>query len=693
MEEKIERALKLKEMISHYDTLYYDEGISEISDAEYDRLYKEYEELEKQYPELKEMADSPTRRVGAAKRVLTTLPKFTHKTPLLSIDRKAKEIEELQDFYNKCGGDGTEMLIEPKFDGITCNLNYENYKLVNAATRGNGYIGDLITDNFKNTDSVYPLEIKAEEYEIRGEAIIPYDYFKKNLEGEYSNPRNAVSGIMRQVNPEDVKGKGIEVIFYDTGVNSLADTISKESENIEFIKDSGFRCSPVLLCTNFNDLREIVETRMHGLINDEDGFNVLNGLDKFPHAVCDGLVIKVNDLKLREEIGYSEKGPKWAFAYKFKPLQAITTIIDVEWQVGKTGRVVPVANFEEVSLGGTHITKATLNNYEYMTTLPLMNEKGEVIETEYDESKSLVKGDKIIIERSNDVIPRVVGILKTGRDITGKTRFASPLSCPVCGGHIYRDGPLHFCENPLCKAQMKKKLEHFACRNAMNIVGLGESIVDQFYDLGLITTFSSIYDLKDHKEELLKLEKFGEKKVDNLLTSIENSKDVELDQFIYALSIPFIGRATAKDLARYYKDIESLIHCKRDELLSIDEFGEIMADGVYDTFQNEDFVKEIHNLLEKGVKPKEIKVSSNDFEGKTFVITGTLSHPRDFYQKIIESRGGKCASSVSKKTYAVLIGTDAGSKETKAKELVKQGINIILLEGDETVNEFLNIEG
>ena len=237
MEEKIERALKLKEMISHYDTLYYDEGISEISDAEYDRLYKEYEELEKQYPELKEMADSPTRRVGAAKRVLTTLPKFTHKTPLLSIDRKAKEIEELQDFYNKCGGDGTEMLIEPKFDGITCNLNYENYNLVNAATRGNGYIGDLITDNFKNTDSVYPLEIKAEEYEIRGEAIIPYDYFKKNLEGEYSNPRNAVSGIMRQVNPEDVKGKGIEVIFYDTGVNSLADTISKDSENIEFIKE------------------------------------------------------------------------------------------------------------------------------------------------------------------------------------------------------------------------------------------------------------------------------------------------------------------------------------------------------------------------------------------------------------------------------------------------------------------------
>lgn len=688
MNEKLERAYKLKELISKYDTQYYDEGYSEISDAEYDRLYSEYEKLEEEFPELKEMPDSPTRRVGAEKRVLTTLPKFTHKTPLLSIDKKAKEIEELYDFYQKCGGDGVEVLIEPKFDGITCNLNYENHILTSAATRGNGYIGDLITDNFKNTDSIYPSEIKAQEFEVRGEAIIPYDFFKKNLSENYSNPRNAVSGIMRQVNPQDVKGKGIEVIFYDVGVNSLKD-ISTDKENIDLIREFGFRCAPIIICNNFADLKKAVESKMNGLISNVEGFNVLNGLKDFPHAVCDGLVIKVNDLKLREEIGYSEKGPKWAFAYKFKPLQAITKIKDVEWQVGKTGRIVPVANFEEVSLGGTHITKATLNNYEYMTTLPFMNEKGDIIKSEYPLCESLHINDSIIIERSNDVIPRVVGIYALERKPLDY--FKEPELCPSCGHRVYREGPLHFCENPLCKAQMKKKLEHFASRNAMNIVGLGESIVDLFYDEGLIDSFSSIYDLKEHKEKLLSLDKFAQKKVDNLLLSIENSKDVELDQFIYALSIPFIGRATAKDLAKYYKDIHSLIKCKKEELLSIDEFGQIMADGVYDCFQNEDFVKEIEKLLEKGVKPKEIISGSNEFEGKTFVITGTLAHQRDFYQKIIEDRGGKCASSVSKKTYCVLIGSDAGSKETKARELVKQGVNIILLEGDEAVNRFLNL--
>ena len=691
MNEQYQRALKLKELISKYDTQYYDEGYSDISDSEYDRLYKEYEDLESLFPELKEMADSPTRRVGAIKRVLTTLPKYTHKTPLLSIDKKAKEIEELYDFYQKCGGDGTEVLIEPKFDGITCNLTYENHLLVSAATRGNGYIGDLITDNFKNTNSIYPSEVRASDFEIRGEAIIPYDFFKKNLEETYSNPRNAVSGIMRQVNPEDVKGKGIEVLFYDVGINSLSKEITKDSENINLIKEFGFRYAPVLTCSNFNDLKKIVESKMNCYINNVDGFIVLNGIENYPNAVCDGLVIKVNDLKLREEIGYSEKGPKWAFAYKFKPLQAITTIKDVEWQVGKTGRIVPVANFEEVSLGGTHITKATLNNYEYMTTLPLMDKKGDILSSTYPIEEALRKNDQIIIERSNDVIPRVVGIYAQNRLLEGQECFKQPEFCPSCGHKVYRDGPLHFCENPMCKAQMKKKLEHFASRNAMNIVGLGESIVDLFYDLGLINTFSSIYDLKDHREELLKLDKFADKKVDNLLTSIENSKDVELDQFIYSLSIPFIGRATAKDLAKYYKDIHALIKCKKEELLSIDEFGQIMADGVYDCFQNEDFVREIETLLLKGVKPKAIETSSNEFEGKTFVITGTLEHPRDYYQKIIEEKGGKCASSVSKKTYCVLIGTDAGSKETKAKELVKQGVDIILLEGNEAVNRFLNL--
>lgn len=781
-----ERIHELKELIAKYDKQYYEEGVSDISDAEYDRLYDEYLKFEAQYPELKNDADAPTKRVGAGNEAGSTtgLPKFTHKSPLLSIDRKAKEISQLKDFYEKCGGDGVEVIIEPKLDGITCNINYENGVLVNAATRGNGYIGDLITDNFKMTDTKYPEKIgDGKDLEVRGEAIIPYDYFSKHLSSEYSNPRNAVAGIMRSIEPKDVKGKGIQVMFYDIGQTSLP-VLNDDRRNVEMLKNLGFQIIPVMVVNCWDSLKWYVETGMDGYIQQVDGFNVLMDEDKlYPQAVCDGLVIKVNDLKKREEIGMSEKGPKWAFAFKFKPLQAETRIDYVEWQVGKSGKITPVAVFDEVSLGGTRITRATLNNYDYMQTLPVFEERrfmfnhtdydnwmagkdfgkdkpftqieflqeGDVLEDLHSEksqgqmkhvrvrrldtslngfwiedienepgiyngewypfeegryclipNKGLQMDDVIIVERSNDVIPRIVGIRRhqgivyqqdaeTMRRITDrKNTFNKPTACPDCGAAVAEQYPLHFCTNSFCPSRMKGKIEHYASRDAMNIVGLGEGIINTLFESNILTDIPSIYSLKDHKDELEALPKFGKKKVEKLLKSIEDTKNPELWQFIYALSIEGVGKKTAKDLAQRFHTLSDFRLASSKELLEIQDMGEITSQNIIDFLDNEDCVLLIDSLLAAGVNPKPVEISGDRFKGKVFVITGTLQHPRKYYQEIIEKNGGKVSGSVSKKTSAVIIGEDAGSKEAKARKLVAEGADILLLDTEEMVEEYLS---
>ena len=671
---------ELKELLKKYDRQYYEEGVSEISDAEYDRLYDEYIALEKEYPEYALMEDAPTKRIGAGDEAGSTtgLPKFSHKTPLLSIDRKAKELNELQDFYEKCGGDGTEVIIQPKLDGITCNVNYENGEFVNAATRGNGYIGDLITENFKKTNTKYPDTIHDYDLEIRGEAIIPFDFFKKHLIENYSNPRNAVAGIMRQIDSKEVKGKGVQVMFYDIGQTNMP--ISDfDSENVEAIKKLGFQSVPIVKVSTWHDLKECVESRLNGYIQQKDGFNVLMDTKKeYPQAVCDGLVIKVNSLKLRDEIGMSEKGPKWAFAYKFKPLQETTRIIRVVWQVGKTGRITPVAEFEEISLGGTKITRATLNNLGYMQDM------------------GLSYNDSIVVERSNDVIPRVVEVKNHNEtllvDEDDYNSFQLPKECPVCHGKIYERNALHYCENPMCPAQIKGKITHYASRDAMNIVGLGEGIVNTLFENHLLSDIPSIYDLINKREELETLPKFGQKKVDNLYKSIEKTKNPELWQFIYSLSIPEIGKKASKDLAQRYHTLDALLHATYEELIEIEDFGSIMANNTVDFITNTDVMDMIEKLQMAGVQPKEVEIHSDELKGKTFVITGTLQHSRKFYQEIIEKKGGKCAGSVSKKTTAVLIGSDAGSKETKARDLVSKGEPIVLLESEDAIKEYFNVE-
>lgn len=760
---EIERVQEIKNLIAKYDRQYYELGQSDISDAEYDRLYEEYLQYEEKYPELKNMEDAPTRRIGAGKDAgsTTLFPKYTHKSPLLSINQKSRELEDLKDFYEFVGGDGTEVIIEPKLDGITCNINYENGFFVNAATRGNGYTGDLITENFQNTDTLYPKTLSDNaSLEVRGEAIIPYDIFKESLQKDYSNPRNGVAGIMRSQDSQDVKGKGIQVMFYDIGQHDNIELSDKDSQNVEHVKVLGFGSVPVYLVDTWQELREVIESRLNGMIQEVDGFNVLVA-DGYPQAVCDGLVIKVNSIQKREELGMTEKGPRWAFAYKFKPLYALTTLKDIEWQVGKSGKVVPVAVFDEISLGGVKITKATLNNPDYIQTLPTLYKErtvwrdksydtwGELVHIPYQEAISdidyimpgdvlidthpektssemdsitvkkidseragfyisdceydgewypfekdryyfadkeygLHEGDTIIVERSNDVIPRIVAI---HHHVTDRL-IEIPDKCPVCGHALILDGPQLFCQNPDCSGQILGKMIQFVSRDGMNIVGLGGSILEVFLERGYIQSYADIYKLDRFEKEILSLEKFGTRKYQNLQKSIQESTNVTLSQFLFALGIPLVGKKTAKDLARTFLTLENFLSTTHKQLLSIPDINIKTASGIMEWLEDENHKGMIQDLMQY-IQIKEETKSTNELAGKSFVITGTLKNPRQYYQKMIEERGGKVVGSVSKKTYAILIGENAGSKEAKARKLIEDGADIIILDNEDKINDFL----
>ena len=587
---------------------------------------------------------------------------------------------------------------------------------------------------------------------------------------------------MRQINADNVKGKGVCVMFYDFGKTENVLLEDSDADNVDFIKALGFSSIPTLLVNDWQSLKEAVQSRMNGMIQEIDGFNVLIAKDEkygtdYPQAVCDGLVIKVNSRRKREEIGMSQKGPKWAFAFKFKPLRATTRIDHVEWQVGKTGRITPVAVFDEVSLGGTKITRATLNNIDYMQSLPVLSVnrrvwlnvpydgRGSVVNIRYDQpiqqlefikpgdilkdkmseksqgnleyvvvdkvgedgfwidhkafggewypfeknryflvnqDKGLKMDDCIVVERSNDVIPRIVGIERHQtliylEDIEvfsfvekRRASFMPPTHCPVCGHEVIERYPLHFCINPLCGAQLKGRLEHYCSRDAMNIVGLGSGIIDVLYEEGLIKTLPDIYTLCDHVEELKKLPKFGQKKIDKLLKSIEDSKTPELWQMLYALAMNGIGHKVSKELAQRYCTLDRFLQATEDELYNMETMGYSTVKTILDFIHDKETLQLLNELEAAGVKPKQAQATGDKYSGKAFVITGTLDHPRDHYVKIIENLGGKVSGSVSKKTFAVLIGADAGSKETKAKELIAKGAPLLLLEGDAEIEAFFN---
>jgi DNA ligase (NAD+) len=783
MNDIIKYGKELKKKIKEYDHAYYVLNNPIVSDAEYDRIYKEYENLEKNYPELK-TPDSPTQRVGA--EPLSKLEKINHKTPLLSIDQKAKGIEALTKFYQDCGGDGVEVLIQPKADGLTGDVNYapansdeflkfmgssvntneleDGSYIVYAATRGNGYIGELITENIRTIKSV-PLHIPFNGHlEVRGEIIISYDSFIKNFSDEYSNPRNLASGTIRQLDSRLVAERRPDIVFFDVG--QCDKEFKKDTERLEFLKNQGFKVMPTKVVNNLKDLIDTCISYFDGNVKIKDGFNVLDIKD-YPDMVCDGLVIKVNDLALREDLGMTAKGPKWAFAYKFKSLKAKSVLRQIIWQVGRTGKLTPVGIFDEVNLGGTKVTRATLNNIDYMKNLgPTPPDVEEIVidgfngavSFELENTKHTVQkivkyistdnkytmymvittgkqrimfperselntvfskqlkfpniefkemsvepshfylkiGDSITIERSNDVIPRVIGINYLERDKENVKDIEFPTLCPTCNSELEEIYPQHFCPNIDCPDRLKGSLQHFVQRDAMDIVGLGTSIIDLFVEKGYLKSLKDIYTLSRYKDEILELEGFGKKKVEKLLEAIEESKNREFWRLLYGLGIREVGKSMAKTLAKHFKSVENLIAATDDDLRKVEDVGDATIQEIKHFFSNAKNLELIDFLEAQGIKMCNDMVStSNCLAGLTFVITGTLYKDgikitRDAVQKMIEDNGGKVSGSVSQKTSVVIIGEDAGSKETKARELVKKGAPIILLEGYEAFEEFLN---
>lgn len=669
MSKELKRAYELREELRKASIMYYNTKPI-MTDQEYDLLYDEYVYLEQKYPELKD-ATSPTNLVGAT--VVSSLKKVNHLSPLLSINNKSKTKDELVKWYRGLGGDGVEILIEPKYDGITIDTIFKEKSLVLGATRGDGYVGEDITHNVRVMDTP-----KAIDYdgllEVRGEGIIHMEDFINEFSNEYSNPRNLVAGTLIQLDNSLCIAKKPDVIFYDIG--KCDKSFIKDTEQLDFLNSLGFKTTPYILVNNEKDLVEICESRMNGLIPMENGFNVLRTNEKVTDIMCDGLVLKVNDLSLREKLGFTAKGPRWGFAWKFKSITAKTTLKEVKNNTTRTGRIAPVAVFDTVLIGGVKVSNATLNNYAFINSLPLVNEEGEILQYEY----GLKIGDEILVARNNDVIPAIVGILKRNPNAID---IEEPKFCQTCGSPIFKEGAFHFCENINCMSRLKGSLELFVSRDAMNILGFGSKDIDFFVDNGYIKNITEIYQLEKYKNDIITHKGYGIRKVEKILKAIEESKNQSFEKVLCSLGIPNVGKVTSKVLTRKFKNIEMLIEATIDDLVQIEDIGEETAKNIYNYFKDENNLTMIHNLKEIGLQFEilEDNTSSNRLEGKTFVITGTLSRPRNFFNEIIEGNGGKCSSSVSKKTYAVIIGEDAGSKETKARDLVSKGANIRLIEG------------
>lgn len=670
---QLERGQQLKTLIHQYDQAYYRDGISLVTDAEYDRLYDEYVALEQQYPELL-TPDSPTQRVGGG--LLEGFEKFTHLSPLLSIDQKSKSEAELRKWYQSVGGTGTRILIQPKLDGITINALYQDHYLSLAATRGNGYIGEVVTPLVKCIKSV-PLRLPfAGQVEVRGEAVIPYSYFKAHLSEESSNPRNLVAGTMRSLDPQVIKDRKPEIVFYDLGV--CDQSFKTDTEQLAFLKEQGFKTAPYLVVDSEDELVEACFSKMQGQIQEMDGFNVLTGVD----AVCDGLVLKVDELSKRDALGMTAKGPRYFFAFKFESLAAETILKDVVFQVGRTGRLTPVAILDEVSLGGTVVGRATLNNIDFIKQL------------------GIKYGSTIVIERSNDVIPKVIGLASD--DAGDGAEIEMPTTCPVCGHAVKEAYPLHYCDNESCPARVKGWLSLFVSRDALNMEGLGDSFIELLVDRQWVMQPSDLFVLKErHEADLLALKGYGPKKVSKIFRAIEEASSVEPWRVLYALGISNVGRRMSRELMKRFGSIPAIFEATEEALLSVPDLGPTVVAAIKEAkavFDQTGELERLSHYLQFEVVVGEESADTDQqaltvLEGLSFVITGTLQEKRDYYQAIIEAHGGKVSGSVSKKTAVVLVGTDAGSKEVKARSLIEAGAPICLLEGHDAFVAYAQDKG
>jgi DNA ligase (NAD+) len=645
LEKRVDELIKL---INTHSYNYYMLDKPEISDYDFDMLVKELIEMENTFPALKR-ADSPTQRVGG--EVLQGFGEVVHKTPKLSLGNVFDE-NDIRDFdsrVRKSVGDDVEYVVELKIDGLTVVLNYEEGRFVQGATRGDGVKGEDITANLKTVKSI-PLVLDAEvDLEVRGEVFMAKKAFEElNARREeqeeqlFANPRNASAGSLRQLDTKVTATRPLDIFVFN--LESIEErTFDTHVETLEYLKKLGFKVSPFISVHKSSE--EIIEKCSYWA--DKRG--------ELPFEI-DGLVIKVNSLEQRESLGYTTKTPRWAAAYKFPPETKKTKVMDIVVQVGRTGALTPTAELEPVRLAGSVIGRATLHNEDYI------------------KEKDIRIGDTVIIKKAGDVIPEVVEVVKEDR--TGAEQpFEMPKKCPVCHSDTIREQgeAVTKCTNISCPAQLKRSLFHFVSRDAMNIDGLGPQIMTMLMDKGFIKDAADLYLLKNHKDELLELERMGEKSVQNMLDAIEDSKVNPLNKLIFALGIRMIGQRASQVLASEFDNIDAIFTADLDKLISIQEIGEKMAESVITFFRQEQNLGLIKKLQESGVNTigskKEIKENEH-FNGKTFVLTGTLqSFTRDQAKEIVESFGGKVSGSVSKKTDYVLAGEDAGSKLVKANEL------------------------
>ena len=646
------RIEELINLINYHNEKYYNQDSPEIEDFEYDNLMKELIKLEEENPELKRN-DSPSNRVGG--KPLDKFEQVVHKIPMLSLSN-AYSWEDLKDFDSRVReavGADVEYVVEFKIDGLSVGLNYNNGIFESGATRGNGIVGENITKNLMTIKNI-PLNIDEKgELTVRGEVYISKKDFEEinKIQEEqdqplYANPRNLAAGSLRQLDSKLTAKRPLDIFIFN-----LEDINSKQfkthSESLEYLKQLGFHVSPEFKV--FKTMDEIIEYIKYWTEHREDlGFGI------------DGMVIKVNNLAQREQMGYTAKSPRWAIAYKFPAERKETKLLDIVVEVGRTGTITPTAVLEPIRLAGTTVSRATLHNEDYI------NEKDIKI------------NDTVLVQKAGDIIPQVVEVIKekrTGEEI----EFKMPEECPVCGEPTVRlEGEAAVkCINISCPAQIRRGIIHFASREAMDIDGLGESIITLLLKQGLIKDISDLYYLK--KEQISVLERMGDKSATNLINAINKSKENDLWRFINGLGIKLIGTKAAKVLASEFKDLDKLMNATEQELINLEEFGQTMADSVVEFFKEEKNISVIEKLKEAGVNTKLIESDDADipkiFEKMKIVLTGTLpTLKRNDAKEMIEKRGGKATSSVSKSTSFVLAGEEAGSKLTKANDL---GIKVI----------------
>lgn len=644
IEKRIDELVKI---INEADYNYHTLDNPTISDQEYDKYIRELFELESKYPEyIKE--DSPTQRVGS--KVLDEFNKITHNIPMMSLSNVFNE-EEVRNFDDRIRKEGynPKYVCELKIDGLSVSLRYVKGKLVSAATRGDGMVGEDITNNVKTIKTI-PLKInKPIDIEVRGEIYMSKKVFNdinKNREENglplFQNPRNAAAGSIRQLDSKITASRKLDSFIYHLP-NPLDYNINTHNEALEFMNSLGFKINPNnRLVDNIDEVLEFInyQTKNRNSLSYE----------------IDGIVIKVNSILEQKNLGYTAKYPKWATAYKFPATEVLTKLTDIIFTVGRTGQITPNAILEPVLVQGSTIRKATLHNENY------------VIE------KDIKIGDVVSIIKAGDVIPAVLGPIKERR--TGNEMdFKMITKCPICNSFLVKkeNEADYFCPNDKCPARNIEKLSHFVSRNAMNIDGLGEKIIEDLYNLKYIRTISDIYDLAKYKKSIMELEGYGEKSVTNMLLAIEESKNNSLERLLFGLGIRQVGEKTAKILAKKYKTMDNLINSTKEDLSNIRDIGDIIADSIIDYFKDESNIKLINELKELGLNMTYLgqNESNNNpnIYGRTFVITGTLSKGRDEIKNIIESLGGNVTSSVSKKTDVVIVGTDPGSKYDKAIEL------------------------